>query len=57
MADKDISYEIKESLCDCAERIILCDKAQDRLALAQTVESLSRSLNTIEEINRRKGDT
>ena len=54
MADKDISYEIKKSLCDCAERIILCDNAQNRLFLAQTVESLSRSLEILNHI--KEGD-
>lgn len=53
---KDISCEIKESLCDCAERIILCNSPQNTLFLAQTIESLSRSLSIIEEIKRRKGE-
>ena len=50
MADKDISYAIKESLCDCAERIMLCDSPQNRLFLAQSVETLSRSLEILNHI-------
>ena len=54
MADKDIFYEIKKSLCDCAERIMLCNSEQNALFLAQTVESLSRSLEILNHI--KEGD-
>lgn len=47
MPEISCTQKVMEALCDCAERIMLCDKTQDKLLLAKTVEILSRSLDTL----------
>lgn len=50
MMEMSCSGKIKEALYNCAETLIRCNDVDEKLALAQAIETLSRSLSILEEI-------
>lgn len=47
MAEISCAEKIMKALCDCADKMLFDCKAQDKLILAQSIETLSRSLEIL----------
>lgn len=43
------TQKVMKALCDCAEVMLLEGRAKEKLILAQTIETLSRSLEILKE--------
>ena len=51
MAEISCAEKVMKALCDCADNMLF-ETAQNRLALAQSIETLSRSLEILEGIKK-----
>lgn len=49
MAEISCTQKVMQALCDCAEVMLFEGRAKEKLILAQTIETLSRSLEILKE--------
>ena len=49
MYEISCTQKVMQALCDCAEVMLFEGRAKEKLILAQTIETLSRSLGILKE--------
>lgn len=47
MSEISCTQKVMQALCDCAEIMLLENRAKEKIVLAQTIETLSRSLEIL----------